>query len=81
MYTQMTKNHIKLRIYYKNKPRAATQLLKDHAKIRSSSAPAARDRAVFSTGLADRGKLGPKTGPKEFPIYQIQFTDFSYNIL
>lgn len=35
-------------------PRAATQLLKDHAKSRSSSAPPARDR-VFATGLAERG--------------------------
>lgn len=51
-------------------PRAATQLLKDHAKARSSSAPAARDRAVFSTGLVERGKARqdsvkvPKVGQK-----------------
>lgn len=35
-------------------PRAATQLLRDHAKIRSSSAPPTRSERVWSTGLADR---------------------------
>jgi len=41
-------------MYGERLPRAATQLLRDHARTRSSSAPAPRLDTVFSTGMAER---------------------------
>lgn len=52
-------------------PRAATQLLRDHARIRSSSAPARSTDKVWATGMGERGKARqidlrvPRVGQKK----------------